>query len=58
MTVTVVRIIQNLLNRNLMGQGISDAQKVLIAAVEEDLVSKDDANKISELNGLGLSWEV
>jgi len=53
----VARIVGRLVTVNLEGQGISDGQKVLIAAVQLDEVSREDANKISELNNLGLSWE-
>lgn len=55
------RIVRDICNhlkiRNILGQGISDAQKTLIAAQEIGAVSNSAATKISEELNLGLSWE-
>lgn len=54
--IAVEKIVSNLLKHNIMGGGVSDAQKCLIAAVEEGLVSPGLGTHISKEYGLGLDW--
>lgn len=53
----IASLIINLKRHNIGGNGIADAQKVLIAAVEEKCVSKHWANLLSKRHELGLEWE-
>ena len=54
--VAIERIVSNLLKHNLAGGGVSDAQKVVIAAVEEGLILPSLGTSISKEYGLGLDW--
>lgn len=56
-TTSISNIIENLTNKNLCGNGISDGQKVLVAAVETGCVSTGVANELSAKHNLGLHWD-